>query len=71
MVSPDILTSRWYVRARATVDQARLACGEIQPLARGGAPAGEVAFLTAPMTEPQVRDRLRGIAVNSLFRVLE
>ena len=71
VVSPDILTSRWYVRARATVDQARLACGEIQPLARGGAPAGEVAFLTAPMTEPQVRDRLRGIAVNSLFRVLE
>ena len=71
VVSPDILTSRWYVRARATVDQARLACGEIQPLARGGAPAGEVAFLTAPMTEPQVRDRLRGIAVNSLFRVME
>ena len=33
--------------------------------------SGEVAFLTAPMTEPQVRDRLRGIAVNSLFRVLE
>ena len=71
VVSPDILTSQWYVRARASVDQARLACGEIQPLARSGAPAGEVAFLTAPMTEPQVRDKLAGIKVCSLFRVLD
>ena len=69
--SPDILTSRWYVRARASVDQARLACGEIQPLARAGAPAGEVAFLTAPMTEPQVRDKLKGMETDALFRVLE
>ena len=53
------------------MDQARLACGEIQPLARSGAPAGEVAFLTAPMTEPQVRDKLAGIEVCSLFRVLD
>ena len=71
VVSPDILTSQWYVRAQASVDQARLACGEIQPLARSGAPAGEVAFLTAPMTEPQVRDKLAGIEVCSLFRVLD
>ena len=71
VVSPDILTSRWYVRAQAAVDQARLACGEIQPLARAGAPAGEVAFLTAPMTEPQVLDQLQGIQVDSIFRVLE
>ena len=71
VVSPDILTSRWYVRAQAAVDQARLACGEIQPLARAGAPASEVAFLTAPMTEPQVRDKLKGIQVDSIFRVLD
>ena len=71
VVSPDILTSRWYVRAQAAVDQARLACGEIQPLARAGAPASEVAFLTAPMTEPQVRDKLKGMQVDSLFRVLD
>ena len=56
---------------KLTVDQARLACGEIQPLARSGAPAGEVAFLTAPMTEPQARDKLKGMAVGSLFRVLD
>ena len=61
---------RWYVRARISMDQARLACGELQPLARSGAPAGEAAFLTAPMTEPQLRDRLAGVEVDSLFRVL-
>ena len=70
VVSSDILTSRWYVRAQTTMDQARLACGEIQPLARAGAPAGEAAFLTEPMTEPQVRDRLNGMEVGSCFRVL-
>ena len=69
--SSDLLTSRWYVRAQSTMDAARLACGEIQPLARSGAPAGEVAFLTAAMTEPQVRDRLRSMEVASLFRVLD
>ena len=71
VVSSDILTSQWYVRANASVDQARLACGEIQPLARSGAPAGEVAFLTAPMTEPQVVDKLKEMEVCSRFRVLD
>ena len=58
--SPDILSSRWYVRGTASMDKVRAAFGEISPLARGGAPAGETAFLTAPMTEPQVRARLDG-----------
>lgn len=71
VVSPDILSSRWYVCANASMDQARLACGEIQPLARAGAPAGEAAFLTGQMTYPQIRDCLKGMAVSSLFRVLE
>ena len=71
MVSSDVLASRWYVRCESTVDKARQACGEIQPLARPGAPAGEVAFLTGPMTEPQLRECLQGIYVGSLFRVLD
>ena len=71
VASSDLVSSRWYVRAQSTMDKARLACGEIQPLARSGAPAGEVAFLTAPMTEPQLRDRLSGMEVSSLFRVLD
>ena len=70
VVSSDGLTSRWYVRADVSMDQARLACGEIQPLARSGAPAQEAAFLTQPMTYPQLMDRLAGIEAGSVFRVL-
>ena len=71
VVSDDGLPSKWYVRAQGTMDQARLACGEIQPLARSGAPTSEVAFLTAPMPRPLVLDKLRGMEVASLFRVLD
>ena len=70
VVSSDGLTSRWYVRADVSMDQARLACGEIQPLARSGAPAQEAAFLTQPMTYPQLMDRLAGMETGSVFRVL-
>ena len=71
VVSADGLVSRWYVRAQTSMDQARAACGEIQPLARSGAPAGEAAFLTAAMTESQLREQLQNLEVCSLFRVLE
>ena len=70
MISSDGLTSRWYVRANLSMDQARLACGEILPLARSGAPAQEAAFLTQPMTYPQLMDRLAGVETCSVFRVL-
>ena len=70
VVSCDGLTSRWYVRANLSMDQARLACGEILPLARSGAPAQEAAFLTQPMTYPQLMDRLAGVETCSVFRVL-
>ena len=70
VVSSDSLTSRWYVRANLSMDQARLACGEILPLARSCAPAQEAAFLTQPMTYPQLMDRLAGVETCSVFRVL-
>lgn len=70
VVSSDSLTSRWYVRVNLSMDQARLACGEILPLARSGAPAQEAAFLTQPMTYPQLMDRLAGVETCSVFRVL-
>ena len=70
VVSADILTSRWYVRCDASVEDMRKALGEIQPLARGGAPAGEVACLTAAMTQPELMEKLQGFQVGSLFRVL-
>ena len=52
------------------MEQARSRCGDIQLLARSGAPAGEAAFLTAPMTEPEIREKLAGLDAGSLFRVL-
>ena len=70
VVSADCLVSPWYVRAQISADQARKRCGDIQLLARGGAPAGEAAFLTAPMAEPEIREKLAGLEAGSLFRVL-
>ena len=70
VVSADSLVSAWYVRAQVSADQARKQCGEIHLLARSGAPAGEAAFLTAPMTQPEIQDKLVGLDVGSLFRVL-
>ena len=70
VVSAGCLVSPWYVRAQISADQARKRCGDIQLLARGGAPAGEAAFLTAPMAEPEIREKLAGLDAGSLFRVL-
>jgi len=70
VVSPDELVSPWYVRAQIAEDQARLACGGVHMLSREGAPADETAFLTQPMTEPELREKLEGTQVRSLFRVL-
>lgn len=70
VVSADCLESPWYVRAQLSAGQARERCGDIQLLARSGAPAGEAAFLTAPMTEPEIQEKLAGLEVGSLFRVL-
>ena len=71
VVSSDILSSRWYVRANTTLSHARELFGELQPLARGGAPEGEVAFVTAGMTEPELKEKLSGLDVGSVLRVLD
>jgi homoserine dehydrogenase len=68
--APDELTFRWYVRANANLDDARKVCGEITPLARGGAPASEIAFLTEAMTQAQLNEKLAGVEVLSSIRVL-
>ena len=70
VVSADILSSRWYVRCDAAMEEVRKSLGDIQPLARPGAPAGEVACLTVEMTQPQLMEKLAGLKVSSLFRVL-
>ena len=68
--SPDCLSFRWYVRANGTMDAARCAFGELTPLARGGAPTSEIAFLTESMTEAQLTAKLSGLETLSVIRVL-
>lgn len=71
VVPPDALESAWYVRMQAGVDAARSAFGEVTMLARPGAPEGETAFLTEPMTEKALRDKLAPLGESaSLLRVL-
>ena len=67
---PDALPFRWYIRANGSLDAARKACGEITPLARGGAPAQEIAFLTEAMTQAELTGRLAGLDIQSQIRVL-
>ena len=59
-----------FLREAVAEYEARLACGELQPLARSGAPAGEAAFLTEEMTRPQLDSLLSGVKVGSVFRLL-
>jgi len=68
--APDTLTFRWYVRANGTMDAARKAFGELTALARGGAPAQEIAFLTEEMTQAKLEEALAGLDVQSVIRVL-
>ena len=70
VIPPDGLSFRWYVRANGSLDQARSALGEIDPLARSGAPEREAAFLTQSMTQAQLQEKLAGMDVQSVIRVL-
>ncbi len=68
--APDSLSFRWYVRVNAAADEVRKACGEVTLLARSGAPAREIAFLTEVMTQAQLEQKLAGLDVLSAIRVL-
>lgn len=68
-VSPDVLSDRWYVRAHAGAEEIRDRFGEVNFLARPGAPAGEVAFLTGEMTHPVLLEKLKGITPDSVIRM--
>jgi len=66
----DDIRSAWYVRGQASPEALREAFGEVSFLARAGAPAGETAILTAPMTRAELDKRFPG-DIGSAFRVLE
>ena len=71
VVPPDDVASAWYVRAEASTEKLRRAFGEVVPLARSGAPAGECAALTPKLCPQELMDKLSGIKTLSVFRVLD
>ena len=72
-VSPEQFPFRWYVRASGSAGGVRTAFPGAALLSRPGAPADEVAFLTAaPMTREQLDAALGGdLRPLSVFRALE
>ncbi len=68
--APDDLKSGWYVRANAASDAVKAALGEVSVLARRGSSEGEIAVLTGEMTRAQLDEKLAGVEVLSVFRVL-
>ena len=70
-VSPADLESAWYVRAEGTGEQVRAAFPDRTLLARAGAPEGEFALITEPMTRAALDGRLAGLKTCSVFRVLD
>lgn len=66
----DDVASAWYVRGNGEPEALREAFGEVSFLARAGAPAGETAILTGPMTRDELKGRYPG-EIATVFRVLE
>ena len=64
------LVSGWYARVCARADDVKSRLGEVTFLARAGAPAEEVAFLTGAMDQTALQARLEGLEVRSAMRVL-
>ncbi len=69
--SPDALRSAWYVRANSTAETARAALGDVSLLARRGGTDGEIAFLTGEMTRGALEEKLAGMELLSVMRVLD
>ena len=70
-VSPADLESAWYIRVEGTAEQAKAVFPDRALLARAGAPEGEFALVTEPMTRGALDQRLAGLKPCSVFRVLD
>ncbi len=68
---PDGLRSAWYVRANGASETARAALGDVSLLARRGGADGEIAFLTGEMTRGELEEKLAGMELLSVMRVLD
>ena len=69
--SADTIASRWYVRARLDAARAESLFDHPTLLQNPEGGAGECAFLTAAYTEPAIREKLAGVEVSGLIRVLD
>lgn len=68
----DRLANRWYVRAAVVNDQLRALLGEVTALARLGAAPDEAACITANrLTRAQLEEKLAGVKILSVIRVLD
>ena len=67
---PDGLVSPWYVRANASADAVQQILPEADFLSHVGAAEGETAFLTGRMTRAQLEEKLAGMELLSVLRVL-
>ena len=70
-VSPADLESAWYIRVAGTAEQAKAVFPDRALLARAGAPEGEFALVTEPMTRGALDQRLAGLKPCSVFRMLD
>ncbi len=70
-VGPEALASCWYVRTNAAAEQVKARFAQAGFLSRAGAPEEECAFLTGPLTQAQVEEKLGDLPRLSLFRVLD
>lgn len=70
VLRPDALESVWYVRLNAARPVVEQAFGDIQFLSRPDAPEGECAFLSGPMRRSGLEQKVKGLDVCSVFRVL-
>ncbi len=68
----DDLASRWYVRAKASVDGLRAALPDCKLLARRESGGEESACITAQeLTRAELEEKLAGLEQHSLIRVLD
>ena len=59
----------FYVRAKADKRTVSAAFGDVKYLARANQPDGELAFITASMTENALDEKLKGIEVMNIIKV--
>ncbi len=75
LVDADELRMRWYVRTGSGLAAIGAAFGDLRlisyPGEYPGAGPGEYAFVTEPMTKLELKEKLAGMEVRSMFRVLD